>query len=206
MRKSILLIALAFTAFGASTAIAQDGGTPEDTGRKTFTGPRIETTIGFDQSEDRETGHKIRGMRAGGAIGYDVAIGDTFTLGAEAGIGWGVTGNERIMFGLPNGQNFNFTMSAGHDIDISVRLGTRLGKNTLFYGKAGWADAAYRYRFDQASQGSGVGNTDNGLRAGLGLEQMLGKHVYAKAEYRYSRYDDGEMTRQQLLTGLGVRF
>lgn len=211
MRKPLLLTALALTAFGASTAAAQDSAEPRDTGRNPFTGPRIEATIGFDQTEEPETGNEVRGMRAGGAVGYDLAIGKTVTLGVEAGIGWGVAGGERIRFGLGNGQNFDFKMSAGHDIDVSARIGARLGGSTLVYGKAGWADAGYRYTSNLPGEnGTGHGNVDNGLRLGLGVEQMLGKHIYAKAEYRYTHYyRDGDgfgMNRHQLLTGLGVRF
>lgn len=211
MRKSLLLTALALAAFGASTAAAQDGAAPEQASPNRFTGPRIEATIGYDQTGEREHGNKIRGMRAGAALGYDLAIGKTLTLGVETGIGQGVAGGERIRFGLPNGQNFDFRMSAGHDIDVSARIGARLGGSTLVYGKAGWADAAYRYTSNLPGEdGTGHGNVDNGLRLGLGIEQMLGKHLYAKAEYRYTHYyqdgDDFGMNRHQLLSGLGVRF
>lgn len=211
MRKSILITALALTAFGASAAAAQDSAEPQDTGKKRFTGPRIEATIGFDQTRKEEVGMNVRGARIGGAVGYDFAIGKTLILGVEAGIGWGVGAeHERMGHSLPNGQMFEFELSAGHDIDASVRLGARIGKGTLVYGKAGWADAAYRYILYSPTPGTGHGNTDNGVRLGAGVEQMLGKRIYAKAEYRYTRYEEpGDArgtSRHQLLTGLGVRF
>ncbi|MBB4838641.1 outer membrane immunogenic protein [Sphingomonas kyeonggiensis] len=211
MRKSLLLTALALTAFGASAAAAQDSAEPRDTGRNPFTGPRIEATIGYDQTNEEDLGMDSRGARVGGAIGYDFAIGKTLTLGVEAGIGWGVAaGKERMGYSFPNGHIYEFQLSAGRDIDASVRLGARIGKGTLVYGKAGWADAVYRYIVYSPIPATGHGSTDNGFRLGAGVEQMLGKHIYAKAEYRYSRYDplgDASGTsRHQLLTGLGVRF
>ncbi|WHU04120.1 hypothetical protein [Sphingomonas sp. NIBR02145] len=68
MRKPLLLTALALTAFGASTAAAQDSAEPRDTGRNPFTAPRIEATIGYDQTNEEELGMDIRGARGGGRL------------------------------------------------------------------------------------------------------------------------------------------
>ena len=202
MRNSILILAAATCLAGASTAHAQDSGQAP---AKAFAGPRAEVTIGVDRSGDDDIyGSELTGMRAGGAIGYDVAIGKRVTLGIEAGIGWMVAGHTTV--GPANGIVPQIRVSEAHDADISARLGFAASSKTLIYGKAGWADRAQR-----ATDGSRTyyNNDGDGLRLGAGIEQKLTRNVYAKAEYRYTMYSvpgDNDPKRHQLVTGIGVRF
>ena len=51
----------------------------------------------------------------------------------------------------------------------------------------------------------------SGLRLGAGIEQALSKALYAKAEYRWTRYGGKfpymrDPDRSQLLVGVGTRF
>lgn len=203
MRNSILILAAATCLAGANTAFAQE---TEQAPAKAFAGPRVEATIGLDQSgDDAIAGQELTGMRAGGAAGFDVAVGKRVTLGVEAGIGWMVAGNTKVG-PFPPGDPNSYKVSAGRDIDVSGRLGYALSPKTLIYGKVGWASQSYniassaRPSFDRKS---------DGLRLGAGLEQKLTSNVYAKAEYRYTSYSDvGNLKndRHQLLTGIGVRF
>ncbi|MDG2533127.1 outer membrane beta-barrel protein [Sphingomonas sp. HITSZ_GF] len=215
MRTSIMLIAAAAASLlGATTAFAQEGTTTTETAsdagaarKKAFTGLRAEATIGFDQSDANAVGDNLPGMRVGGAVGYDLAIGKTFTIGAEAGIGWNVLGNTSLGYLHPDGEVINYRASAAHDIDVSLRIGAKIDRKTLAYVKAGWADAAYRYQFSTPDWGTQYGHNDDGIRVGAGIEHMLTKRVYAKAEYRFTKYDDiADSNRHQLLTGVGVRF
>ena len=45
----------------------------------------------------------------------------------------------------------------------------------------------------------------DGYRLGLGLEQALGANSFAKADYRYSNYEQ-DVTKNELLAGFGIRF
>lgn len=204
MRNAILILAATTCLVGANTAFAQE---TENAPAKAFAGPRVEATIGLDQSgDDAFLGKELTGMRAGGAAGYDIAIGKRVTVGVEAGIGWMVAGHAKVG-PFPPGDPNTYKLSAGRDIDVSGRIGYALSPKTLIYGKAGWASQSYAARGDNG-QDYGDRKSD-GVRLGAGLEQKLTSNVYAKAEYRYTSYSDvGNIKndRHQLLTGIGVRF
>ncbi|NWP47693.1 hypothetical protein GY986_24925, partial [Escherichia coli] len=120
MRNSILIVAAVTCLAGAQTAFAQETGQAP---AQAFAGPRVEATIGLDQSgDDAFFGNELTGMRAGGAVGYDVAVGKRVTIGVEAGIGWMVTGNTKIGPFPPRDTN-TYAMSAGRDLDVSGRIG-----------------------------------------------------------------------------------
>ncbi|MFS2111970.1 outer membrane protein [Sphingomonas sp. Sphisp140] len=203
MRNSILILAAATCLVGANTALAQE---TEQAPAKAFAGPRVEATIGLDQSsDDALSGGELTGLRAGGAVGYDVAIGKRVTIGVEGGIGWVVAGSAKVG-PFPGTGSTTFKTDAARDIDVSARIGYALSPKTLIFAKAGWADLRYE---THGSDGRDYGpSTANGLRVGAGIEQKLTKNVYAKAEYRLTRTDDylGHDDRHQLLTGIGVRF
>jgi outer membrane immunogenic protein len=198
MRITIFLIlAAGATLAGAQSAQAQS-----------FTGPRAEVTAGYDASHNDDhvagTPNTLDGVRIGGAIGYDVAIGRNFTIGAEAGIGFNVSGKVEETLGTTN-----VRLTSGRDIDLSLRLGAIVTPSTLLYVKGGYANSEYRLR---TTVGGATGPTvthtgddNDGYRIGAGVEQMLNEHVYAKAEYRYTDYGDN-LSRHQLLAGVGYRF
>jgi outer membrane immunogenic protein len=194
MRITILLVlAAGATLAGAQSAQAQN-----------FTGPRAEVTAGYDasRSDDHVAGtpDTLDGVRIGGAVGYDVALGRNFTIGAEAGIGFNASGKVEATSGATH-----VRLTSGRDMDLSLRLGAIVTPNTLLYLKGGYANSAYRLR---TTTGAAVTKTDDdkdGYRIGAGVEQMLNDHVYAKAEYRYTDYGD-DLSRHQLLAGIGYRF
>jgi outer membrane immunogenic protein len=198
MRITIFLIlAAGATLAGAQSAQAQS-----------FTGPRAEVTAGYDASHNDDhvagTPNTLDGVRIGGAIGYDVAIGRNFTIGAEAGIGFNVSGKVEETLGTTN-----VRLTSGRDIDLSLRLGAIVTPSTLLYVKGGYANSEYRLRTTVGgTTGPTVthtGDDNDGYRIGAGVEQMLNEHVYAKAEYRYTDYGDN-LSRHQLLAGVGYRF
>ncbi|NYT40250.1 porin family protein [Sphingomonas sp. R-74633] len=204
MRKAILILAATTCLVGANTAFAQEA---DKTPAQAFAGPRAEVTVGLDQSgDDTFSGTELTGMRVGGAVGYDVALGKRVTLGVEAGIGWMVAGHANIG-PFPPSDPRTYKISAGRDSDVSARIGYALSPKTLIFAKAGWAEQSYSAR---SSEGGDFGDRkSNGVRVGAGLEQKLTSNVYAKAEYRYTSYSDvGNLKndRHQLLTGIGVRF
>jgi outer membrane immunogenic protein len=204
MRKAILILAAATCLAGANTAFAQDA---EKTPAQAFAGPRAEVTVGLDQSgDDAIYGKELTGMRAGGAVGYDVAIGKRVTLGVEAGIGWMIAGHTNFGPYLPADPN-TYKLSARSDVDVSGRVGYALSSKTLIFAKAGWEHETYGV---QSATGVKFDDRKNeGVRLGAGIEQKLTRNVYAKAEYRYtmgSVSGDNDPKRHQLLTGIGVRF
>ena len=198
MRTALFILASASAfAFTAQAANAQD-----------FTGPRVEVTAGYDTTNADDgiagTPNKLDGARIGGAIGYDVALGDTFRIGAEADAGFLVSGDNRYAAGTSN-----YHVTTGRDLGLSVRAGAKVGDRTFLYAKGGWANSQYRVR---AVIGGATGPTstdlrsnEDGWRIGAGVEHMVTDKIYAKAEYRYTNYGS-DVSRHQLLAGVGYRF
>jgi outer membrane immunogenic protein len=191
------------TAVTATPAAAQE--------REPFTGPRVEANIGYDNVHSRGVPAELAtvdGLRLGAAAGYDLALAPKVRAGVEAGVGFSVADTTRATFATTAGSD-RFRLSNGRDIDLSLRLGYLVGPKTMLYAKAGWANSEARVRLDRK-----VGATvttvrdhdvENGVRFGGGVEQMLGGHAYAKAEYRYTAYGEG-VNRHQALVGFGYRF
>lgn len=197
MNKVTLLGGAALAvAFSTAPAAAQD-----------FAGPRVEVHAGWDRVGIDDTGFRLDqredDVTYGVGVGYDIALGERLVAGIEASFDLSetkfveVAGNTRV------------EAEAKRDIEVAVRLGTRIGDNLLLYGKAGYTNA----RFKGATIVGGTTGTtrtefaDNldGLRVGAGAELALGSNAYAKAEYRYSDYESG-VTRHQAIAGLGFRF
>lgn len=200
MNRAIALLA----ACGATAAIfiATSPAAAQD--RDAFTGPRVEATVGYDSThiKNQPAGapDSVSQARLGLAAGYDLPLGDKWTLGGEVGFG-GTLGN---------GRDYTIGASAlnvdqGRDLDASLRLGYKVGAKTLIYGKAGWANSKYTARVTTGATTVSTSDTDDGLRLGAGVEHMLGDNLYAKAEYRYTSYGHG-VERHQALAGLGWRF
>lgn len=196
----IILAAVSAIAFGAQPAFAQDS--------DPFAGPRAEVTAAYDSTHADDgiasTPNTLDGIRIGGAIGYDVAVGDMVTVGVEAGGGYIVSGDVTGSAGTTS-----YRLTGGHDLDASVRVGFRATPTTLVYAKGGYANSAFSLR---TTVGGTTGNTvttvsddEDGWRVGAGIEQSFGGHFYAKAEYRYTDYGN-DVSRHQGLVGLGYRF
>jgi outer membrane immunogenic protein len=201
MRTKILILAATSALTFAAPAFAQDGD-------HSFSGPRAEVTAGYDSTRYDDgvasTPNKLEGARIGGTVGYDVAIGDKVTIGAEAGFGMTVSGDVEGAAGTTS-----YRLTGGRDLDASVRVGVKVAPSTLLFAKGGYANSQFRLR---TTVGGTTGNTvtnvhtnEDGWRIGGGVEQMINDHVYAKAEYRYTNYGD-DVSRHQALIGLGYRF
>ena len=193
--RSIILAAL-LAGSVAVPAQAQEAAT-------TFTGARVEGIVGFSQA-DTPAGNN-NGITYGGGAGFDFDLGG-LVAGVEAefaesdinecGVDQDVAGDE-------------LCAEIGRDLYAGGRLGARVGTGTLLYGKAGYVRSKLRLDYDD---GSPTGTQDftldddlDGGRVGVGLEQMLGRNAYVKAEYRYSNYEQG-LEKHGVVGGVGLRF
>jgi outer membrane immunogenic protein len=205
MRTKILILSAAATvatlALAAQPAFAQDG-------EHSFTGPRAEVNVGYDSTHYDDgiasTPNKLDGVRVGGTIGYDVAVGDKVTIGGEVGGGYTVSGDVTGTAGTSS-----YRLTSGRDLDASVRVGYKVAPSTLLFVKGGYANSQFRLRTTIGGVGgntvTNVHTNEDGWRIGGGVEQMINDHIYAKAEYRYTNYGD-DVSRHQALVGLGYRF
>lgn len=219
--KKILAALAVGTAVPACPALAQDA-------QATFTGPRIEATAGWDKSRSgssvdndttRDLDQSIDGLVYGGGIGFDAALGETFVIGAEAELtdSTANASNE----GVPNTFNLG-RVEAGRDIYVGARAGLIVGERLLVYAKGGYTNA----RFNLVGT-DGTVNLDqrldtDGWRVGAGVETAISENAFAKVEYRYSKYGEGEFDfngqtpdssrfsidtdRHQVVASVGLRF
>ena len=216
MRKFIAAALLAGTA--ATPALAQDV-------NPTFTGPRIEATLGYDRvgagsSIDNDNGRddqKIDGLLYGGGIGFDFAAGGA-VLGVEGEITESTAKSERI----PYTTTFGFgRVSAGRDIYVGGRAGILASPNTLVYIKGGYTNAKLNVLAGNTTTTTDTGFKLDGWRLGAGAERALSGNTFAKLEYRYSNYNDARLDfgngatsgrfdidtdRHQVVASYGLRF
>ena len=191
--KKIIIAALAASAL-AAPALAQDAAP--------FTGPRVEALVGYDNVKG-DGGHR-NGVTYGVGAGYDFQLGgavlgvegeatDSSAKGCETNF---VTATDRIC------------ANAKRDLYVGGRVGFAVAPSTLLYAKAGYTNARFKVNYTDtatpANNTSAATNLD-GVRVGAGVEQKLGTNLYAKAEYRYSNYEQG-VDRHQVVAGFGFRF
>lgn len=167
---------LATTALALVAATA----TPAFAQDGSFTGPRAEVVAGWDHVGGLGDGES--GFAYGGAIGYDKQLGKV-VIGADAEI----TGSTTEETGV----------SAGRDLYAGARLGVVAPGSILVYGKGGYTNARVSF--------AGTGENYDGYRLGAGVERNFGK-FYGKIEYRYSRYEEVDLNRDQVVAGIGYRF
>lgn len=184
----------------ATPALAQD----RDSG---FTGPRAEAIVGWDHIEPRRQPgiDGTDGVVYGGQIGYDVQVGKA-VLGAEGEI-TGATGKQSAQNVIVTGDRLR--QSAGRDLYAGVRLGVAVSDKALVYAKGGYTNARLENSYTAGALTTGVRQDVSGFRLGAGSEVKLSDRLYAKAEYRYSKYDDNSgihLDRHQVVGGVGIRF
>lgn len=194
MRSYVLAAGIILPLLGSSPAFAQNNG-----------GVRVEGTIGWDQIryELEDDGVNLEGRQSGLtygiAAGYDVPISTNMLAGVELGVS-----KSTIDFRRFDGVNA-IGLDAGRDLEISGRLGTRVGSAALLYGKLGYTN----WRVGEQISGTDFVNTRStnldGVRVGLGAEVSISPRTYLKSEYRYSNYQD-DYARNDIVTGFGFRF
>lgn len=217
-RAALILASVSAAAF-ATPATAQEN--------EAFTGPRVEALVGYDisrpgSSEDIDNAddldQSVDDVAYGAAIGYDFAMGGALVgveaeyLESEAQTEFDTTGFED--FGVGN-------IEAGRDLYVGARVGILATPSTLVYAKGGYTNAQYNLLATDNTTDRGSDIDVDGWRLGGGIEQSFGGNFYAKAEYRYSNYGEGEaeapsglesdrfdidLDRHQVMVGLGYRF
>ncbi len=217
MKKTAIFTALTCAALAAPAA-AQEV--------KEFQGPRAEVLVGYDRFDggldDFEDSGNAEDVFYGAAIGYDFqSVGLVFGIEGEiASSGNGV--EETFDDGVDQA---TVSLEDGVNLYGGARVGTVFG-NGLIYAKAGFAHT--NLDLDASLTSGGTTESDSadisfsGLRLGLGYEYSFGG-AYAKLEYRYTSYSDGDveydgesvdlnafgdidLERHQAVAGVGFRF
>lgn len=164
---------------------------------ESFQGFRVDLHGGYDAVSSAYT---VDGATAGVGIGYDIPVGETVIVGVEADLDYSSVKDEGSYFGVA------YSQVARRDIELSARIGAKLGQGTLAYLKAGYSNAGY----EGAAAGYGLWayekGTSDGIRLGVGLEQRIAEKWFVKGEYRYTRYGSDDVNRNQAIFGVGYRF
>jgi len=192
-----------------------------------FTGPRVEALVGYDasrpgSSEDIDNAddidQSIDDVAYGAAIGYDFAAGG-LVVGVEAEY---LESEAKTEYDTAAFDGFGVSnIETGRDLYVGARVGVLATPSTLVYVKGGYTNAQYNVLATDNETDIGTDFDLDGWRVGAGVEQSFGGNFYAKAEYRYSNYGEGEVEapsgnesdrfdvdvdRHQVLVGVGYRF
>jgi outer membrane immunogenic protein len=221
MRKLIAVSLLATTAaltVGAAPALAQTN--------PTFTGPRVEATLGYDHTgagssvsnNNGRDDQKIDGLLFGGGIGYDIATSSNIVLGAEAELTGSTAKSDRNDYTSDFGYG---RVKQGRDIYVGARAGYVVTPTTMLYVKGGYTNSKLEVLAGSTSQTTDNNFKLDGWRVGAGAEHAVGPNSYAKLEYRYSNYERGNIDyatggtsgrfdvdtdRHQVVASYGFRF
>lgn len=175
--KTVIFAATAAACIALSApAFAQDKSAP-------FTGAHIEGLAGYDAVKTNSNGLGTPGgFLYGVGLGYDLRAG-----GAIVGLEGELSDSTASRAGI----------DATRDIYVGGRIGVPISPSVLAYVKAGYSNARI--------EGAGLDRNGDGVRVGAGLEYDLGNKLFAKAEYRYTNYEQ-DVERHQVLGGIGIRF
>jgi outer membrane immunogenic protein len=211
MKIKYLLVAA--TVFTATPAMAQ-----------TFTGPRVEAQIGYQDTqfdgsvdgEEAEGQDSLKSVPYGGEVGFDIQMGNSFVVGGYAGL---LFGGDKVcdeLFG-----NDEICAGSGRTFTIGGRAGVPIRKNGLIYGKLGYTNTRLKATyedFDEILESVSESGSMDGFHLGAGFELAAGTSgVYVKGEYTYTMYNgansavddvdfDADAHRHQALIGVGFRF
>jgi outer membrane immunogenic protein len=168
-----------------------------------FAGPRVEVHGGWDRVQVEAPGTaadpRRDGIMYGAGAGYDLAVGPTMRVGLEAELDFAnaiekVAGTTRVK------------SDSKRDFAVGIRVGAAVADHLLLYARAAYANARVKDGAITGAAASATGTSArDGLRFGAGAEYAVARHVFLKAEYRYSNYERG-LSRNQLVGGVGIRF
>jgi outer membrane immunogenic protein len=194
-----------------------------------FTGVRVGGEVGYDHirsgsTEDvdttRDLKQSIDGVTYGGVVGYDFAASPNFRIGAEASYSGSTASSDfnndqPLVFNLGN-------VRADRDIYVGGRVGYVTSPSAMVYAKAGYSNQRYSVTGTDGTVDLSQKLDTDGWRVGAGAEFAVGRNAYIGAEYRYSKYGEGEVDfegntpdssrfnldtdRHQVVATAGVRF
>jgi len=196
MRKYLLAgLMTGAAAISATPASAQEA-TP-------FSGVRVEGIVGYDTTDVED--ENSSGIAYGAGVGYDFQMGG-LVAGIEAEASDSTLDECVSDVDLVGDE---LCVQAGRDLYVGGRIGAAVSRNVLLYGKAGYTNARVALDYEDGTAATALdfeeGENLDGVRVGAGLEFALGPNSFAKAEYRYSNYEQG-FDRHQVVAGFGFRF
>jgi outer membrane immunogenic protein len=196
MRKYLLAGLMAGAAVISATPASAQEAAP-------FSGVRVEGIVGYDTTDVED--ENSSGILYGVGVGYDFQVGG-LVAGIEAEASDSTLDECVSDVDLVGDE---LCVQAGRDLYVGGRVGAAVSRNVLLYGKVGYTNARVALDYEDGTTGTVLdfeeGENLDGVRVGAGLEFALGPNSFAKAEYRYSNYEQG-FDRHQAVAGFGFRF
>ena len=187
MRFPIMCAALVASLFASTGAHANS-----------FSGFRLEVRTGYDNNS--ADGVSAGGILGGVGGGYDAEVSTNVVIGMEANVDFAST-KYTIDYGSYTGN-----IHTQRDIEVSARIGYKASPKAMFYAKGGYSNGGFAAESHGPGLDYSASDTTDGYRLGIGFERLVGKHGYAKTEYRYTRYGSAKIDRNQLILAAGWRF
>lgn len=200
MKKILAAVAILSGAVAAAPAMAQ----------ATAPGGFYVGALAGYEGLDVETGDGSLSANADSAVygvtaGYDVSLGSAFVgVEGELSTSGGSTEFPDSFGGARDG------LDADGQYYLGARAGVALTPGIAAYGKLGYT-ALDTKSFTSAGSFTEVKENASGLRFGGGLQVQLPGPLEGRLEYRRSRYNDvggdvGDVTTDQVVAGVGLRF
>lgn len=196
------------SSIAAALAIGLAGGASAEP----FNGPFVGVQAGWNQDNlgtpttdfgPIAINTKQDSVNGGVFAGYDYKIANSFVLGAEAGIHFGV--DDEVVSTTNVGL---VTIDPKRAIDLTARAGYLVDGKTLVYARGGYTNARVRTTIEDEA-GLRVASSDrDGWTVGGGVERAITDNISARLEYRYADLSDGDgkFDRHQALVGVAYRF
>jgi outer membrane immunogenic protein len=220
MTKGIALILATVSAAALATpAFAQTD--------SNFDGIHVEGLVGYDSmrpgstvdiDNNADVDQTIDGITYGVGAGMDFDLGSVI-VGGEAQYVRSEAGTEYDTTGF-TGFGVSY-VEIGRDLYFGARVGVPVTENTLVYAKGGYTNTTLNVVSTDNTTETGTNVDLDGWRVGAGIEQAISPGLFAKIDYAYSNYEEGEfeapsglesdrfgvdLDRHQVMVGVGARF
>ncbi|MBX7489849.1 porin family protein [Qipengyuania sp. GH25] len=229
--KAIFLVGAAVLGFTGTTAQAQDVSGFRVEGRLGWERADAEAVIANPDDDEDEQGDEFligsdddNGAAYGVELGYDAQLGESFVVGAYAGVD---LSDSNICSELV--EDDLACAELGRTFSLGVRAGVPIGKNSLIYAKGGYSNGKLDLSYDpditdndddEPGEIGTFSEKRDGYHLGAGAEFGLTSSIYAKLEYVYTDFGGGsyvldaedeasvdvQSDRHQVFVGLGMRF
>ncbi|WP_342250339.1 outer membrane protein [Sphingomonas sp. OTU376] len=178
-----------------------------------FSGPRAQLDLAYDQLDANgdyfDLPQHFDTAQLGATFGYDRVLARGLILGAEIGFGVPLGGRENAKLGLDT-----VSVKPGRELTANVRVGATVTKSTLVFATIGYSNAGLKATYTSPAGATedrtDYGASKGGLLWGFGVEQAIGRRVFATLAFREARYGDFPyekgVKRTQIRAGIGTRF
>ena len=150
------------------------------------------------------------GIVGGAFLGYQASFDGGLFVAAE---GFGSFSDADMSLSVSDGvDTIGITAKAKETYGVAGKLGFRVNTSTGVYARLGWINTKFETTLDDGIDTITVGETEDGIQYGAGLETMIGPRTSLRFEYVRSDYGSADLGNGVSLqndafrSGLAFRF